>query len=210
MSLAKLLRNELNKAFENDISVVLSDESLVCVPGENMKCSGYFDTQDQVLCVAIGRPVKDWFPIFVHESSHMDQFLDREDWSLEFDAADEFFTWLEGSVEFEDPTAIAILVARLELDAEVRSIKKMRQYDLFTQASEVIEYEKKSATYAFFYLWCAKHRRWYPTGMKPYEIPEIWESAPCGMDSSLILDRKIPPELEAQFDKFYLQHGEVT
>ena len=40
----------------------------------------FFDDKKFQLAVAVGKPVEDWVPVFAHESSHMDQFIDDISW----------------------------------------------------------------------------------------------------------------------------------
>jgi len=52
----------------------------VAYPGTgNMMVSGYFDDKiGPTLACAIGKPEKDWYEILVHESCHMDQWIEKD------------------------------------------------------------------------------------------------------------------------------------
>lgn len=118
----------------------------------------------------------------VHESSHMDQFLENcEEWS-DYLGLELTELWLSGnpvprqSLQQEIESSI-----NLELDCEKRTVKKIIKYKLDT-IIDVTRYIQMSNAYIFFYLWMKARRRWYKIDKEPYKISDIVSEMPKTFD----------------------------
>ncbi len=209
-SLTKVLKTELMWATQHGVEVILSPTETVRYGEEDFEVSGFFSDHDRLLSVAIGLPVDTWVSTFIHETCHMDQWIDRTElWtsiSSEKDGIDlctDFFDWLSGDeIENFDSLGAAHKIALLELDAEIRSIKKIERYGL-TDLIPIEEYSQKANAYCYFYLWAQRNRRWYSPSTRPYMIKEIWSKAPNKLDPVKFSSwRSIPLDLEKAYYKY--------
>lgn len=118
--------------------------------------------------MATGKPISDWLLILVHESSHMDQWLEQDrSWSEAFcegrKTVDFIDDWINGREGL--PMSIEELVRRsrdVELDCERRSVAKIQAFSLPIDIADHI----------------LKTRAWYPAGNAPYEREDVYSCAP--------------------------------
>lgn len=147
-----------------------------------MACNGFFDGDDKVLSVAIGKELNEWLPIAVHESCHMDQWSENSKiWvgasPEEYDAMHLIMLWLGKKIELTNTQRNSyIAAARLvELDCERRTVEKIKKYNL---PIDIDLYIKQSNAYVWFYTMVGFMRQWYEIGREPYAIPEIVDAMP--------------------------------
>ena len=153
-------------AYANGISVDLVDSELIYPTGETSPVAGFFCAEERRLCVATRRSFCSWFPIFVHESCHMQQYLENcESWSnldigiVNTDACGLLFDWLEHRIELHanDVAAYCRAVQMLELDCEKRSVRNILDWQLTV---DLDEYVRGANAYVMFYNYVRKHRKW--------------------------------------------------
>ena len=149
----------------------------------NTLTNGYFDSDNRLLACATGKELNKWLPILIHESSHMDQFLENDPVFNNSLGLDETFKWTEGSedvdfnkIDNEIESGIAV-----EVDCEKRTVEKIKQYGLEFVVS-VDEYIQKSNAYVLFYRWMRKNRSWYKIGFEPYNIKSVYSKMPKTFD----------------------------
>lgn len=142
----------------------------------NIKCNGFFESQynyqgknGPYLCVAIKKSLNKWLPIFIHETCHMDQWLENSPlWltSKDFALLD---NWLEGK-EYPIKEIIEFIhkVILVEADCERRTIEKIKKYNL---PIDTKYYAQRANAYLYYYQWLVANRLLYKTA--PYEVPEI-------------------------------------
>ena len=188
-----IIRDISIKARSEGVKFLVSNEDKIDYPGGDIKVSGYFDGDERVLGIAIGKDKKEWFPILLHESSHMDQWLEEiQLWDdlfivitkgdiiidLKFEGRDVYDLMDEyvGGEEFKEWELDEIITRciRLELDCERRTFQKILDYDL--REYDQFEYVKKANSYIMFYGAIKKYRKWYKK--PPYEIKEVWDKMP--------------------------------
>ena len=112
-----------------------------------VESSGHFaDGQEPCLTVYTTDKIDEWLPIFVHESCHKDQFLEKTDiWNKrigdEYDALEIFDMWIEHHVELKKYQMRPVLdnIIQVELDCERRSIEKIQKHSLDLNISEYIQ-----------------------------------------------------------------------
>jgi hypothetical protein len=141
---------------ENNIKLELTDTEMVTA-NEDIKSDGYFDSKK--LVVATKNPLNLWLRILVHESCHLDQFLERREWfdkcSEDIDRIDK---WLADSdSELRDKVKAYRSVAELELDCEQRAIEKIEKYNL---PIDIEEYIKEANDYLLTYMHSQKTGKW--------------------------------------------------
>jgi hypothetical protein len=153
--------------------------------------SGYFDPNTKTLAVAAGR--KDWLEVLVHESCHMDQFLDPNSiWhSGGVEAVDQYFDWMSGKDvrEFKEQVLLAGL---LELDCESRTVTKIEQFNL---PIDIKTYIKKANAYTQFYLYSISTRKWHEPSNKPYDNQAIVSACPDYFDFGMFKQGVMFPHL---------------
>lgn len=149
--------------------------------GDEMASNGFFDSEDGVLATATGQPLEDWFPIFVHETCHFDQWAENSkiwtEYPIEYDSflledmTDEMF------FDFCDKTY------ELEFDCDLRTIEKIKNKSL-ENVINLEEYIQKAHAYTMLYqvLKTANERSFYTIGKEPYNIKEIWNQMPTTFD----------------------------
>lgn len=133
--------------------------------GETSHLGGYFCQTDKVLAVACKLPFYKWFPTFVHESCHMDQYLENSKyWTIMnlpggHCAGFQFTEWLEGRREMSSDRAYryAQKILKCELDCEIRSAYKIKENNLSINLNHYI---KSANAYILFYNFLAKYRKW--------------------------------------------------
>ena len=141
--------------------------------GGNIKCSGYFDSENKQLVVATKRT--DWLDILVHEYAHLTQFADQCDaWVEGASTTDEIDRWLGGE-EIEDIERHIVACRNLELNNEKRSVEIIKKFDL---PIDVERYTKKANGYVYFYTWMLRTRRWSKPGNSPYSNETVIEAMP--------------------------------
>jgi hypothetical protein len=145
-----------------------------------MKCNGYFDNAIATLAVASKLPN---FPlILVHEYSHMQQWKeDCKEWQA-------YNNCIHGPLwEFDiTPTPslqknrdhAADVTMWLERDCEIRSLELLLAYKYKYPET----YIQKANAYTIFYLFVAKHSKWYKIGKEPYNLKSVYSKFPTTFD----------------------------
>lgn len=175
--------------------------------GTGFACSGFFSELPELkLAVAMGKPEKEWLSILAHEYSHATQWKEQspywtnlfKDWGQGKEEATEALDrWLQGEEWGEEKIAEVIACVRdVERDCEERTVKLIHAFNLPIDAEE---YTQKANAYVYFYNWLGKTRQWYEAGLAPYEIEDIWRSAP----KSFSYSAETPKELEEAFQRNY-------
>ena len=197
-TMRKFISDTKAVAAKHNISVIMSPEIEISYPYDGTLVSGYFDANDPIrLAIACGRD--DWLDILVHESCHMDQFIEQcPEWTNGVDSVDRYFDWING-IDIPNVEESIHNAGLLELDCEIRSLKKIKQYDLPIDCKQ---YAKRANAYTLFYLYTIKTRKWYSTDTKPYDIKEIVDSCSDELHISKY-DLKYHPNVVEMFDKYY-------
>jgi hypothetical protein len=178
---------------ENNIKLVLSPEKGVQFSEGGILCNGYFDDITSTLACALGKDVSQWLVILLHESCHMDQWVEKVPEWTENVGMDNIEKWLNGddtvnmnNIDNEIRTSIIV-----EVDCEKRTVEKIKKYGL-DSIINIDEYIQKSNAYVLFYLWMRKNRKWYTIGKEPYNIPDVVNVMPKTFDIDYtILDSNI-------------------
>lgn len=176
MALQEFLDELYISAQNNNIKLELVDEPSILING--IKYSGVFQSNIPSLSVAIGKPEAQWQEILIHESCHMDQWIEQcAAWRNTAEKGYSFVAdWLEGTCELSDKKLNQYIrnCIVLERDCEKRTVKKIKQYKIDI---DINQYVKKANAYLFFYRFVQKNRRW--NAQHPaYEEPTIIAAMP--------------------------------
>lgn len=183
-NVVRFIRDLKKSTKKNGIVLDLSEKSHV--EYDELLVNGYFIEDPATLAVGVGKPVELWLPVLVHESCHMDQFIEGDDSWLDLDlsdghvASDIVSKWVDGQ-SFDSTVLDEAFEASLavELDCERRTIQKIIKYDL---PIDPIEYAQKANSYLYFYPILRQMRKWYEPGREPYNTTEIWSQMPTTLE----------------------------
>lgn len=130
------------------------------VRSDGLDVCGYFCERPAKLTIATGNPVSVWLPVFVHESCHMDQWLEKMPiFSKSNGALDMMENWLLRYKEYKPEKMYECLrtIIELELDCEKRTVQKIKDWNL---PIDVDKYIRGANVYLFFYLDLLRTRTW--------------------------------------------------
>lgn len=185
---------------ENNIKLILSPEKGVQFSEGGILCNGYFDDITSTLACALGKDVSQWLVILLHESCHMDQWVEKVPEWTENVGMDNIEKWLNGddsvnmnNIDNEIRTSIIV-----EVDCEKRTVEKIKKYGL-DSIINIDEYIQKSNAYVLFYLWMRKNRKWYTIGKEPYNIPDVVSVMPKTFDIDYTI---LDPKIEKKYDTY--------
>jgi hypothetical protein len=144
--------------------------------GDGLKGGGFFDAQ--TLAVAMNRNLNDWFPIFVHESCHMDQWLEKSKlWTNvpddDYHVLHQFINTRKHGVLQDRLKKAVNNIVMLEADCERRAYKKIQEYDL---PINLTDYARRANSYLYFHTAMYTYGKWYKKS--PYQIQSILKKMP--------------------------------
>ena len=155
---AKLIGDIAVKCIENNISFILKNQKYTTSDGN--KITGYF-IENYEIKIACRVSFKKWFDTLVHESCHLDQYLENLNnlyWHKSNINIGVVNDWLnKKSKQSENILNSFKIVMELELDCAKRSVKKYKKYDI-----PLDNYIKGANAYLFSYVHAFKNRKWYP------------------------------------------------
>lgn len=174
------LRKEVRHCILNGIKVELSPTE-VLTDMNGLQTSGWFD--EKWLKVAAGGPVMDWLSTFAHETCHKDQFLEgHPTWDTKINgvcALETLEQWLLHKVEVHPQYMDQIIrkAQAVELDCEIRTIKKLRDNHISFNGSEYI---KAANVYVWYYRSLPITRQWKAA---PYAYKPMLDIMPAHFDN---------------------------
>ena len=192
----KFIQDIKAKAEKHGVEVRMVDAKLVYAEGETVGCAGYFCSERKVLAIAMQHKRHEWLGLLAHESSHMDQWVERPYiWKKLGLGYDLFFEWLDGGIKKREDLEEAVQdIIRLEKDCEERAIRKMLNYNL---PVNVERYKRRANAYMYAYLYFLETRKWVP---RIYSRPEVWSKSPVRFPRGY---KKIPRGLHTAFKVFH-------
>ncbi len=197
----KLFINDLKSyTKKKGIKLYLSPDKGVEYVGGGFMCNGYFDSDGQTLACALGKDISQWLIILLHESCHMDQWIEQVPEWTENIGMENIDKWLGGDdnvnmEEIDEEVRTSMLV---ELDCEKRTVEKIKKYNL-DSIINIDEYIQKSNSYILFYLWLRKNRKWYTIGKEPYNQSEVVSVMPKTFDIDYTT---LDPKIEKVYDQY--------
>lgn len=173
------------KCVSNKIDLILEHSTHV-IAEDGVKCSGYFTSEPHArLAVAMKKPLQQWLPVILHESSHMDQFLENcAEWkALKLpdgsDAVEQIFEWVSDNT-LHSREYISDCIDRaiaIELDCEIRTVDKIMRYSV-SDLIKISTYIQQANSYVYFYRYVLETGKFYSPGKEPYNNPNVWKHAP--------------------------------
>lgn len=168
------------------------------IPYENnskITVSGYFSTGTDTLAVATNKNKADWWEILIHESCHLDQYIeDSEHWVdqeiCEVDVNAMLDLWLNKHIEMTDKQVQKVIkkIIDCERDCDRRAIEKIKKYKL----DDVIDldvYAQKANAYHLSYYAVRKLRKWNKPLHAAYQIKEIVNMFPTTLNKGYTLTK---------------------
>lgn len=193
-----LFKYTIRKALANGITMNFVDAESVIAP-DGLECAGYFESDDELFAIATGQPPSEWIPLFLHESCHMDQYIEGSPvWFDNYKNLEKFFSILTGEYEPKNAEEISRLrksVIAIELDCEKRTVSKSKFWKININRPLYI---KQANAYMISYLWMEKHKKWIH-GV--YENPSVYKLMPSTFLNSY---DEFPPKVEEAIDKIAL------
>lgn len=145
------------------------------------RVNGFFDfdcaPKRPKLACAIGK--KNWELTLVHERSHLHQWLENcPAWAAYVHTCTSIIerSMSGEAVDQELLTRDARITMTMERDCEMRSHQALKE--LGYSKIKLDEYVQKANAYTMFYLYIAKHRKWYKIGSEPYTLRKVWSRFP--------------------------------
>lgn len=175
-NICRFFLSELYRADSNNISLYIADTKYLVLSGD-FKCQGYFDSAPRVLACATGgiSRRRNWLMTLVHETCHMDQFLEDRDLWETYEKIVNIDDWLSGKKFTKRSVDHAIDTTQmLELDCEIRATKKIKKFNLPINLDEYIQ---KANAYLFFHQYMKESRHWPVPPASPYG-DKIWPRMP--------------------------------
>jgi hypothetical protein len=173
-NIKRFINELLEKCNQNQIELDFSYTEKVD-SGDGMECNGYFDNQKKVLVIATKNPFNLWLGVLVHESCHLDQYIDDNAWFKKCNEdTQKFNDWLSNPKnDLENTKDILSGTVGLELDCEKRSLQKIKEYNL---PIDIEMYTKEANEYLFSYIKSLKTKKW-DDGSEPID-KRVRESMP--------------------------------
>jgi hypothetical protein len=147
------------------VKLVLSpSKNVIFTDDYKNECSGYFSDSDRLLVVACGKPAEQWIDILVHESAHMDQWVQKDPRMEEWDAACIAFSeFLQGTKIMNKSQLRNVIdsMIDLELDCEKRSVELIKKWKL---PIDLDNYIRVANAYVLSYRVMGTYKR-FPKGI---------------------------------------------
>jgi hypothetical protein len=134
----------------------------------------------------------------------MDQWLENSKfWINNFidgkEAIDYIDEWISGKDFSQDELDKFFSAAiGVEHDCEMRSVRKIEEYELPLIKSEEIQ---KANSYILFYSVIKETRKWYLPGKAPYLIKDVWSKMPKTFDIDYSI---VPEDIKELYNKYCL------
>lgn len=171
MQVVDIFYETLQKAYRNGIKVTISEDYII---KDGLDFGGYFDVKEKELAIATVYSPDVWVPIFIHESCHLDQWLEGTDiWTENTDGLEDFIDWLQNKKEFENPDDLSGMCRSaqlIEVDCEKRTVEKCKEWGIKLPS----DYIRRANAYILSYQWCRINRKW----MGDYEDKRILKLIP--------------------------------
>jgi hypothetical protein len=130
------------------------------------------EASDTGIVIATGGDFMTWVQVFVHETCHLDQYLERPRWFNNSDTyLNDFNIWLTGQ-PVKNIRKTVVKIIELERDCEERAIEKIKKNKLEINLKT---YTQQSNAYLLGYTASKKNRKWTD---KPYENKEMYMKLP--------------------------------
>lgn len=194
----KLFLKDLKKQCkDHKIKLTLVNDHLIDYGKEGITgIAGWFDGKE--LACAIGGKEGSWIKTLVHESCHLDQFIEKSKFWKESNIRRGNLTenWINGKEYPQKEVRIEFnREFRLELDCEKRSVEKIIKYNL---PVPIERYIQQANSYLWIYKLIPKIRQWY-TGYGPSNCDELTAKMPKHFNVNY---HQMPKKIEKLYMKY--------
>ena len=171
-------RDTLKLAGEHGIRVYKGAGKLVNCNDGSPRVMGFFCDVEKLLKIACGGDRELWTGVYVHESCHMDQYLEKTSYWCKVTVADymRYSGLLQGRVypqsDIDDSMSRIVM---MEAECEHRALEKIKKYDLDIDPDK---YAQLANSYLYFHSAIAKYKKWYKPNRTPYTLGIIWHEMP--------------------------------
>ena len=196
MNTKKLLADVRRECKAHDIKLYLGKGRFIKYG--KMKVNGLFDIDTEIPKLSVATGQKNWQLILSHEFSHFQQWVDKCEWWKAYETCD---TWIIDNavsgkrVNEKELVKSAKIIMMMERDCEMRSHKLLKS--LGYPKEKLCQYVQKANAYYMFYMYIAKHKKWYTIGKEPYNIQSLWKQFPMTFDFDIEKEFK---DLEYLYD----------
>ena len=180
-----LVNDILLNCHNNNIGLVFVNKGSVRI-GKDL-VSGYFDANKIV--VAIKNNQEDWLSTLVHESCHLDQYLERNRWYSNL-MENKLDDWVNGA-QLKNARTHVDKVIKLEHDCEKRSLRKIEKYKL---PLDMDKSNKIARLHIYYYNWVYKNRVYLSKNVFSIEAINL-----VNLSKRFILS-DLPIEIEKYYD----------
>ena len=186
-----------DKCKKHGITLKLVDTPTIAyVENEEIQVSGYFDSENKILAVACGKDIVEWLEILIHESCHLDQYVEESElWFANdyngIDASTILDLWLAKIVELKPKmlNEITKKIIDLERDCDMRSIDKIREYGM-NDIIDIDLYTRKSNAYHLSYIAVKRLRKWNKPLKAAYQVFPVLHSFQSKMSVGYSITKK--------------------
>lgn len=186
----RFIANLKSIADQNQIRIIAQSD--VTLPNSNEACSGYFSSKLKELKYNPNH--SNYLEILVHESCHLDQFIENSILWSKFNSLPSLTAWFshDFQMDMDEINTFKDILLNTELDCELRSIEKIKNYKLNIDNDLYI---KKANAYLYALDLSFKYRKWIVTD------PSTFNDIIKKMPSSLSLNFDV--SLEETFKKCF-------
>lgn len=175
---------------------LINTSTIPYVDNTNIQVSGYFDTMNMELAVAKGKDLVEWLEIIIHESCHLDQFVENAPiWTsneyFDVDASAIIDLWLSKIIELK-PKMLSEMINKiidLERDCDLRAIEKIKKYKL-DDIIDLKKYTQKSNAYHLSYIAVKRLRKWNKPNKAAYQVEEVLRNFSTKMSTGYTISDK--------------------
>ena len=199
----KLIEDTKRTGEEHGVKIIFENSESVPYIVGGFPCSGYFvDYVNPTLAVAMGKPKEEFAMVIVHESCHMDQWIEKSPpWNNNFIDGKESVDYIDEGLSGKEftPEELDNFIRRsieVESDCERRTIEKAKSYNL---PINIEEETQKANSYILFYSMLKEVRKWNVSGKAPYQIKEVWSQMPKTFDMDYY---NVPENLKELYLKY--------
>jgi hypothetical protein len=187
-NISDLIKDILIDCTAYDVSIEFCNDETISF-NKRTQVAGYWDEESKTIKVAIGR--KDWITLLVHEYCHFCQWKELKFSSdEEVKAFEEFDNWLLKKKDLEDSllTKHMNVIQECELDCEIRTVSKFKEYNVLSK-KQIEDYIQKSNAYVFGYEAVKRKRSWFKKAL--YTNEKITKMCSKKFTKSLMPEKKI-------------------
>jgi len=175
---------------------LIHEKNIPYITNKKITVSGYFDTGTDTLAVATNKNPQEWWEILIHESCHLDQYLeDAPHWiDQEIETVDSnalLDLWLNKHIEMTDKQLQKVIkkIIDCERDCDMRSVAKIKKYGL-DEFIDIKRYTQKANAYHLSYYAVRKLRKWNKPLHAAYRIEDVLQLFSTSFNKGYSLTKK--------------------